>query len=176
MQNNMMQHTKTFEAHAADQLVQESQELARNWEMTVARHWTSAQRQAMTFQVAGHMPEILRRVAAFVRDDERYSMLDDEVVVTALFSIVRYRRRDGSSPAELISELDVLAQVLDDACLEWLRTYPDQPEPEAVVRVTGRLNRAPILLGQIAMQAFWEDEQQGAPEQQLARVQEFADM
>jgi signal transduction histidine kinase len=172
-----MQQTLTLEAHAADQLVRESHELSRSWAKCVARELSPAQLQAMTFQVAGQMPEILRGIADFVRDDERYAITDDEAVVTALVTLARMRRSEGSSPAEVIGELDVLARLLDGACLEWLRSYPATPEPAAVVRVTGRLNRAPILMGQIMMQALWEDGQQGDGERHVAReVQEFADM
>jgi signal transduction histidine kinase len=172
---SMMQQAVTFEGHAADQLARESQELARNWAKRVARQWSQRQRRAMTFQLAGHMPEILRRVAEFVRDDESYSISGDATVVAALGTIARLRRGEGSSPAELMREFDLLAQVLDGACLEWLRTYPTTPEPASVVRVVGRVNRVPLLMGQISMEAYWAEE---APEKRpVSRdAQEFADM
>ena len=58
----------------------------------------------------------------------------------------------------MIREFDELAQLLDAATLRWIDEFPGSPEPKTVARVTGRLNRAPLLMGEITVGIYQEEE------------------
>jgi signal transduction histidine kinase len=82
----------------------------------------------------------------------------EPTVIESLSVAARRRQRLGHQPQEIIHELDLLARVLDDACLRWLEDFDGEWQNGAVVRATGRLNRVPILLAGIIMGAFWEED------------------
>ena len=73
---------------------------------------------------------------------------------------------------------DLLARRLDGACIEWAHAFPGTPSPDSVVRVAGRLNRAPLLLTGVALETFIDERRDAGGEQdgdaRLAR--DFADM
>ncbi len=133
-------------------------------------------RQALPVQeMLDNFPEVLQQVAHFVCADHEQILAAEPLVVERLSTIARLRQRLGCDPQELIHEFDLLAQVLDGACLEWLRSYSAEPSPDSVVRVAGRLNRGPILLAEISIGAFFEEE--NAERSQAAKqLRDFADV
>jgi signal transduction histidine kinase len=163
----------TFEAHAAARLVLDSGDLTEAWARRVADAAGGREHGAQQLHFAAHMPAVLREVANFVVDDD-YRLTEQPVVSEALGTLARLRRTAGRTPAGLMQEFDLLAQVLDGACLEWLASLQDPPPPDAVVRVSGRLNRAPILMGAVTMDAYWQEED-AELQRSTQRVREFAD-
>ncbi len=165
-----------FERFAAGKLREQREEIARAWISRIPeeprvrpRHDLPAAAPLRAF------PEVLGKVADFLCSDDERTLSDDPVVVEALRGLARERQSQGYDVQELIRELHLLARDLDEACLEWLDAYPSAPAPAAVVRVTGRLNRAPLLLGEITAGAFLEMER--AEQTRLAEQMEtFAAM
>lgn len=85
--------------------------------------------------------------------------LTAELLVTEdLRNVARLRRRQGYDMQEIIREFDVLAAILDGAALHWLDQYPGTPDPRSVGIVFGRLNRVPLLMGEIAVGTYQEEE------------------
>jgi signal transduction histidine kinase len=167
--------TLSFEQFAANQLSNSCAQVTDDWAERVAQTSSDAGKRAHVLQRAGTMPDVLRRVAEFLGDEDTELLRNDEGVRQALSTFVRMRRECGCGPALLLREMDVLAEVLDGACLQWLREYPHgPPTPDSVVRVAGRLNRAPIILGEIGVEEYWQEEQ--SEERDVAtQVRDFAD-
>jgi signal transduction histidine kinase len=166
----------SFETHAAEQLLRQRDELTRAW---VTRIATAPQRRCRAVRASEPLldvfPEVLQYVAGFLRADEEAVLTDEPAVIEPLRTLARLRHRQGCGPQELIHEFELLAQILDGACLAWLRSFPAAPAPDAVVRVAGRLNRAPILMGEISIGAYFEEER-AARVRAKQEMQEFADV
>jgi signal transduction histidine kinase len=170
----MNQTSGTFETYAAERLQATAPELAAAWlgRVSQQRDGDGAGEGRVGLQAAA---ELLSRAGDFVCTDDAEALRRDPQVSRAAAALVRERTREIGSHAQLLAELDVLAQLLDAACLEWLGSYPGEAPQDAVVRVTGRLNRAPILLGEIGMGAT--DGMQGAGDAAtLNEVRRFADL
>lgn len=153
----MARALETFEHYAAARLVEERDAIARDWVTHIAAEANVLPRRVLpTDALLGALPAVLARVAEFVGTADERAICDDAEVVEALRGLAGWRQRQGHDARELLRELDLLARVLDGACLRWLGGYPRTPSPDAVVRVAGRLNRAPILIAEITVGAFLE--------------------
>jgi signal transduction histidine kinase len=149
----------SFEAYAASQLQQQCEEIARQWVERIASERQVRPRRVLPEdELLGVMPGLLGHVADFLLTEREGTLLRRSEVIEPLHALTTLRQSQGCDPQELICELDLLAQVLDGACLEWIRTFPGTPPPASVVRIAGRLNRAPILMAEICVGAFWEQE------------------
>jgi signal transduction histidine kinase len=164
----------SFENFAAAQLSDSCVQVTDDWAERLAQNGGDGGRRAHALQRAGTMPAVLRRVAEFLCDGETGTLRNDEGIRQALSTFVRMRREDGCAPAVLLQEMDALAEILDGACLQWLRVYPHEPPaPDIVVRVAGRLNRAPIILGEISVEEYWREDQAEGREV-ATQVRDFA--
>jgi signal transduction histidine kinase len=166
--------TATFESYAAERLERSAADIAAEW---IGHLPQSDGGGAADLQVSVQAAaELIRRTADFLLTDDADALRRSPLVREAAGALVRERAARGRSRAALLAELDVLAQMLDGVCIEWLGSYPGgTPPPESVVRVAGRLNRAPILMGEIGMKAVdggGNAGDGGAP----SEVQRFADM
>lgn len=167
--------TPSFEQFAADRLAEQRAELIRAW----AERVSTGPRAAPGSGLSGDpplraLPDVIEPVAEFVRSGVEEAILATPALVELLRAEARRRQRLGQATRDLVREFDVLARVLDGACLEWLGSYPGTPSPDAVVRVAGRLNRAPMLMCEIGVEACCEAAD--AERAELARqVLEFAE-
>jgi signal transduction histidine kinase len=167
--------TLSFERYAANQLSDSCAQVTAEWAERVAQNGSEGAGRAHALQRAGMMPDVMRRVAEFLCDVDTGALRHDEGVRHALGTFVRLRREQGSGPATLLQEMDVLAEILDGACLRWIDEYPNgTPAPDSVVRVAGRLNRAPIILGEIGVEEYWQEEQLERRDV-TTQLREFAD-
>lgn len=148
-----------FEHFASECLKRDSERVTREWvERISSRIGIRPRRVLPTAELLDHIPAVLERAADFVvvPDEERITAQD--LVTDQLRAIARVRREQGYDVQEIIREFDELAQVLDGAALGWLEEYPGEPRPRAVGRVFGRLNRAPLLMGEITVGTYREQE------------------
>jgi signal transduction histidine kinase len=172
----MNQPDLSFELYAADRLAESSVELASAWVSLVARNGGDG-RDVFDLQHASRAAvEVLREFATFVRDEDGAAFRASPAVAEAVDVLLRARRDEPGSPAAFLPELELLGEVLDDACVTWIRSYPDgPPKADAVVRVAGRLNRAPIMLTELALARSNGTGADGNGDM-LVQVQQFADM
>lgn len=165
----------SFEAHASAQLLQQREELVRRWVERISSELRLRPRSALpTTDLFDAIPGVLGHVAGFLTAACDGMLTRTPEVIEPLRTLTRLRRSQGYDLQELICELDLLAQVLDEACLEWIRSFPATPPPASVVRVAGRANRAPILMAEICVGAF-RDQETRERCADAERVREFVD-
>ncbi len=148
----MNQGTISFEQFAADRLNQESEQITRHWvERLSAQLAVHPQRVLPHQDLLDHIPEILNKAAEFLLAPEPEKITAEQVVTDEMRNIAHLRRVQGYTMQEIIREFDELAQILDRAALGWIDEYPGTPEAQSVGRVFGRLNRVPLLMGQVTV-------------------------
>jgi hypothetical protein len=145
-----------FERFVADRLEEQRGAVVRSWTDRICGLEPASRRGAPAGDLPESMPVVLQRAAEFLRTGDEHALTSDLAATEPLRDLARRRHGDGREPEELIRDFDLLAQVLDGACQEWLGAYPVAPPPEAIVRVTGRLSRAPMLMGEISIAAYRE--------------------
>jgi len=164
--------TASFAAHAAERLTAECAEISDAWLSRLPGETARAAPDLPALMMAA-TPELIRSVARFVVDDD-YPIEQSDDTRDAVFMLARCYRAGGLEPGALLRELDSLAAVLDGACLRWVAAFNGGVKTDAAVRVSGRLNRAPLILGQLGVSMYWEEElaAREVPEHQ---VRSFAD-
>ena len=155
----MDQSTVSFEQFAADRLKQERESLTREWvEKLSSRLGIRPRRVLPTPELLDHVPHVLGKAAEFVLAPDEAKLTAQALVTEEMKGIARLRRAQGYDAQEILREFDELAQILDGAALRWLDAYPGTPGPASVGRVFGRLNRAPLLMGEITVGTYREEE------------------
>ncbi|MBW3630711.1 MAG: sensor histidine kinase, partial [Gemmatimonadetes bacterium] len=97
------------------------------------------------------LPIVLGKAAEFLLTPDTEKLTAEQLVTTEMKNIALLRRTQGFEVQEIIREFDELAQILDGAALRWVEDYPGTPDPKGVGRVFGRLNRVPLLMGEITV-------------------------
>ena len=165
----------SFECFAADRLRRDAAEVTRGWvERISSRLGTHPTTVLPTQKLLDDIPNALVKAADFVEAGDERRVSVQEGVTDQLRGVARLRRSQGYDVQEIVREFDELAQVLDGAALHWLAEYPGAPDPAAVGRVFGRLNRAPLLMGEITVALYAEEDAQGRQEA-ATRLRDFAD-
>lgn len=162
----------TFTEWSAHQLAETAAELTQEWSRLITAE-SGESRGLTSLHLAGCMPTVMQSVGRFVADDG-FPLAEDADVTDSLTSMAILRQRRGESPEQVIRDFELLARVLDGACLRWLEEYPDEVSPSEAVVVAGRLNRAPILLAAVALQTYWQEEEAEVAVA-ATRVREYAD-
>lgn len=166
-----MQQTATFEAYTGDRFIESTPELMRVWEERI-RDAAAEQQELLMLHLNAHMPELLRQVGAVIAVRDPEDLMGSEDFVASLGALARLRYRAGATPVQVMREFGLLAQLLDEYCMEWLRGYDELPPLESVVRVVGRLNRVPMIMADLSLVAYWDE----AAQSEQPRLREFADM
>lgn len=157
----MDQSTVSFEQFSARRLRQDSEQITHDWvERLSAQLGIRPRRVLPTQDLLDHIPQVLGRAAEFLVAPDTETITSQRIITDEMRSIARLRRRQGYDVQEIIREFDELAQVLDGAALKWVDEYPGTPDAKAVGRVFGRLNRAPLLMGEITVGTYQEEELQ----------------
>lgn len=167
---------ESFEGYVADQLSERSEELARRWMERAATEVHARTDAIPPDDLLARLSGALRETAEFVRRDEPRTFAAATAPREAVGELTRLRRAQGCGPEMLLRELDVLARLLDGACLEWLRTYPGTAAPDAAIRAAGRLNRAPLLMGEISTRAYHAPGEDHGSAPVSPPLRDFADM
>ena len=164
-----------FECFAAERLRRDRAEVTRAWvERISGRLGTHPKHVLPTPELLDGVPDALLKAADFLEAGEDRRLTVQEVVTDRLRDVARLRRAQGYDVQEIVHEFDELAQVLDGAALNWLAEYPGTPDPAAVGRVFGRLNRAPLLMGEITVALYAEEDTEGR-HAEGTRLRDFAD-
>ena len=164
-----------FECFAAERLRRDRAEVTRAWvERISGRLGTHPKHVLPTEELLDGVPDALLKAADFLEAGDDQHLTVQELVTDRLRDVARLRRAQGYDVQEIVHEFDELAQVLDGAALNWLAEYPGSPDPAAVGRVFGRLNRAPLLMGEITVALYTEEDAEGR-HAAATRLRDFAD-
>lgn len=150
--------TLSFEQYSAQRLRGDREQITRDWVDRLARQLHVDPQRVLPHQrLLDDVPVVLELAAEFLLTPDTERMRGEQFVTDEMRNIAGLRRRQGYDVREIIREFDELAQVLDGAALCWVDDYPGSPDPRSVGRVFGRLNRVPLLMGEITVGAV-EDE------------------
>jgi signal transduction histidine kinase len=139
----------------------DSEQIARDWvERLTAQIGVRPKAVLPHQELLDHVPQVLSKAAEFLIAPEPAKITSQKIVTDEMRNIARLRRKQGYDLQEIIREFDELAQILDGAALHWLDEYPGNPDPKAVGIVFGRLNRAPLLMGEVTVGTYQEEEQE----------------
>jgi signal transduction histidine kinase len=167
----MNQTVPTFEQFAAEKLTLESNQITSEWvSILTSQLNVDPQRILPHDDLLDHVPVVLSRAADFLLVPDPEKLTAERFVIEEMRGIARLRRTQGFNVQEIIREFDELARLLDDFALRWLDEYPGSPNPKSVGRVFGRLNRVPLLMGQITVAAI--EEERNSLLRQLALAEE----
>lgn len=151
--------TVSFEQFSAERLNRDRDQITREWvERLSSQLGVRPRRVLPTQELLDHVPDVLGKAAEFLVVPDTEKITAQSVVTDEMRNIARLRRRQGYGVQEIIREFDELAQVLDGAALRWLEEYPGTPEPKAIGRTFGRLNRAPLLMGEVIVGTYEEED------------------
>jgi len=161
----------SFEQYASERLMRDRERITRGWIETLSRQLDVDPERVLPHRdVLDDIPMVLEKAAKFLLTPESELLTGERLVTSEMRSIARLRLSQGYRPEEIIREFDELAQCLDGAALGWLDDYPGSPDPKAVGRVFGRLNRVPLLMGQITVGTL--EQERAELQRQLSRVEE----
>jgi signal transduction histidine kinase len=154
----MNQAVSTFEKFAAARLVSDRNLITRDWVTTLSAQLGVAPRRVLPHHdMLDHIPVVLAMAADFLLVPDPDRLTAEQMVVEEMRDIALLRRGQGFDVQEIIREFDELARLLDAAALRWLDDYSGVPDPRDVGRVFGRLNRVPLLMGQITVGVIEEE-------------------
>jgi signal transduction histidine kinase len=149
----------SFEQFSAECLSRDSVRITRDWvEKLSSQLGVRPRRVLPTQELLDHIPQVLGKAAEFLVAPDTEKITAQAVVTEEMRAIARLRRRQGYDVQEIIREFDELAGILDGAALHWLDEYGGTPDPKSVGRVFGRLNRAPLLMGEVTVGIYAEEE------------------
>ncbi|HZG43477.1 MAG TPA: ATP-binding protein, partial [Longimicrobium sp.] len=169
--------TLSFEQYSANRLMEDREQITRDWVMKL-----SADLDIHPIRILPHdsilddIPVVLGRAAEFLLTPDPEKLTAEEFVTAEMRNIASLRRRQGYEVREIIREFDVLAHILDLAALVWVDDYPGTPDPRSVGLVFGRLNRVPLLMGEVTVGVVEEERNEllrrlsGAEEQERLRI------
>jgi len=149
----------SFEQFSADRLNRDREQITRDWVDRLSSQLGVRPRRVLpTEDLLDGVPPVLSKAAEFLVIPGEEKITAQNFITDQMREIARLRCRQGYDVQELIRELDELAELLDGAALHWIDEFEGTPDPKAVGRVFGRLNRAPLLMGQITVGVFREEE------------------
>ncbi|HEX8454770.1 MAG TPA: sensor histidine kinase [Longimicrobium sp.] len=167
----MNQSAPTFEQFAAERLVRDRDRITGEWVATISAQLSVEPNSILPHHdLLDHIPVVLSKAADFLLVPDPEKLTAEQMVVDEMRDIAVLRRVQGFDVQEIIREFDELARLLDVAALRWLDEYPSAPDPKAVGRVFGRLNRVPLLMGQITVGTI--EEERNSLLRQLALAEE----
>ena len=145
----------SFETYASDRLLQERTQLAHDWmgDLVEVLGTDPYRSGAAALDPAG-LDAALQQLAHFAEDGNEGAFTNAADVVQPMDALGAWCARHGSDGRALVVAIDRLAARLDAACLQWLREFAAEPSREQVVKVSGRLNRGPILMAAICVAAY----------------------
>jgi len=147
--------TPSFEQYAATRLVQDREQITRDWVERLSSQLDLDPRQVLPNpELLDDIPVVLTKAAEFLVVPDPEKLTAERLVTDEMRNIALLRHSQGWRMAEVVREFDELAQLLDGAALHWIDDYPGTPDPKSVGRAFGRLNRVPLLMGQIMVGAL----------------------
>lgn len=149
----------SFEQFASECLNRDREQITRDWVERLSSQLGIRSRRVLPHDdLLDSIPPVLGKAAEFLVAPDQEILTAQKLVTDGMRQIARLRRQQGYDVQEIMREFDELAQLLDGAALHWLDEYEGTPDPKAVGRVFGRLNRAPLLMGEVTVGTYREEE------------------
>ena len=102
-----------------------------------------------------HMPEVIEETALFL-EMPAHSLPNR--TVDLLRTVAQLRREQGYDIQELLTEFDLLGDLVFERVLEWSREQGDEVETAEAVRIAGRLSKALRKVSAVAVGTYREEE------------------
>jgi len=141
---------QSFERYSADRLLEDRDQITLDWLEQISPQLGLPPEQVFPHErMLDDIPVVLAKAAEFLVTEDTNSLTSEQIVTEEMRNIARLRLAQGWNVREIMREFDELARILDGAALRWVDDYPGEPDPKSVGRVFGRLNRVPLLMGEI---------------------------
>jgi signal transduction histidine kinase len=152
MNNNVL----ALEAYLGIELERRSAELTREWlDRLVERLDVSPRRIFPSSTLLNHMPEVLKAVSRFLCSGGDIGA--ENAVREELTKLARLRREQGYDIEELLTEFEILGQILYGALGEEARSFRGQVPADYAISVAERLYRALMVITNITASTFREE-------------------
>jgi signal transduction histidine kinase len=149
----------SFEQFSADRLNRDREKITLDWIVRLSSQLGIRPRRVLpSEELLDGIPPVLSRAAEFLLAGDDEKITAQQLMTEELKEIARLRRRQGYDVQEIVREFDELAEILDEAALHWLDEYGGEPDAKSVGRVFGRVNRAPLLMGEVTVGIYREEE------------------
>jgi signal transduction histidine kinase len=152
MNNNVL----ALEAYLGTELERRSAELTREWlDRLMERLDVSPRRVFPSSTLLNHMPEVLKAVSRFLCSGGDIGAENE--VREELTKLARLRREQGYDIEELLTEFEILGQILYSALGEEARSFRGQVPADYAISVAERLYRALMVITNITASTFREE-------------------
>ena len=145
-----------LEAHLGTELHRRSTELTRAWlDRLIARLDVHPRRIFPTDALLNHIPEVLRAISDYLCSDgdlEHEEMLREEFE-----KLARLRREQGYDIDEILTEFEILGEILYNALREEARRFGRKVPPDYAIEVAERLYRSLTAITAITATTFREE-------------------
>src|SRR5262249_30607022 len=149
-------HARAVEIHLGTELHRRSIELTRSWlERLRGRLEVEPLRIFPSTTLLNHIPEVLKRISEYMISGG--SSISEQAIRDELALLARLRREQGYDLDEIVTEFDILGEILYRALRDEAERYGrDVPADEAIA-VAERLSRALIEITGITAATFREE-------------------
>lgn len=159
--------------HLATHLDERADTFTRAWVERVAeRLGVTPERLAPTAEFTDHVPELVHSLAGAMRMGS--ALLRSETT-DRIRLFVQLRREQGHAPAEVLAEIEVLAQLVWESVREAMGEYRGEMDVTGAVAQMALLRETLAGVGAAAMEAYYREQAEQSRELAL-RLEEFGNM
>jgi signal transduction histidine kinase len=145
-----------LEAHLGIELHRRSTELTRAWlDRLIARLDVHPRRIFPTDALLNHIPEVLRAISDYLCSDG--ALEHEEMLREEFQKMARLRREQGYDIDEILTEFEILGEILYNALREEARRFGRKVPPDYAIEVAERLYRSLTAITAITATTFREE-------------------
>ena len=156
MNQQSRQDVLALEAHLGNELHRRSTELTRAWlDRLIARLDVHPRRIFPTDALLNHIPEVLRAISDYLCSDG--ALEHEEMLRNEFGKMARLRREQGYDIDEILTEFEILGEILYNALREEARRFGRKVAPDYAIEVAERLYRSLTAITAITATTFREE-------------------
>lgn len=145
-----------LETHLGIELHRRSTELTRAWlDRLIARLDVHPRRIFPTDALLNHIPEVLRAISDYLCSDG--ALEHEEMLREEFEKLARLRREQGYDIDEILTEFEILGEILYSALREEARRFGRKVPPDYAIEVAERLYRSLSSITAITATTFREE-------------------
>lgn len=155
----------------ADEITERVDDLAGEWvERLSERLGVTRERVVPTEELLDHTPVILKGIADFMRLPVESAKSE---VVSYLRLLAELRREQGYDISELLTEFEVMGEIMTGRFIELVGKYPAEADPVEVAEISGRMREGLSAITAVAVSTYRQEETE--QKRELARrLSEYA--